>query len=233
MKMLSLRSFSAIALLLALSNFARAGLQWNTTAVLLETKRGDESAEADFPFKNTGTDSVWITAVDTSCSCLTPKLVIGEYKPGQSGTVAVRYKVGSRSGTMTEAVTVHTSDHATPTVRLDLTVYVPITYRLEPTMLTWDTGAPVEPHDAYFYDLRGAGMKPVFVYSPSVAFTATVVPQPEMHRYAIRVVPTSTDTEEAARIFIDVDMGSGKIQKTKIIVAVRAAGSTEPIKLGQ
>jgi hypothetical protein len=233
MKMLSPKSFSALALLLLLSNFARAGLQWNTTAVLLETKRGDEFADAAFPFKNTGTDSVWITSVDTSCSCLTPNQVIGVYKPGQSGTVTVRYKVGARSGTMTETVTVHTSDPAAQTVSLDLTVYVPITYRLEPTMLLWDTGAPAIPHDAYFYDLRGTGMKPVFVYSPNTNFTATVVPQPEMHRYAIHVVPVSTDNEDATRIYIDVDVGGGKIQKTKIIVAVRTPGSTQPIKLSQ
>ena len=233
MKIRLIKSFSIIALLLAFSSLARAGLKWDTTMARLETKPGDAFIDAKFPFKNTGTEPVWIISLDTSCSCLTPNQVIGEYQPGQSGTVTVRYKVGRRMGTLVETVTVHTSDRAASTVALNLTIYVPITYQISPTMLTWNTGDPAEPHEAYFYDLRKKGMKPVLVYSPSTNFTATLVAQPGLNRYAIRVVPVSTEIEDATNIYVDVDLGGGKIQKNKILVAVRAAGSTQPIKLNQ
>jgi hypothetical protein len=231
MKMLLIKSLGIIALLLACSNLARAGLQWDTTAVSLETKPGDEFADAKFPFKNTGTEPVWITALDTSCSCLTTSQAIGEYKPGEGGVVTVRYRVSRRMGTLVESVTAHTSDRVAPTVALRLTIFVPLTYQILPGMITWNTGAPADPHDAYFYDLRGKGMKPVFVYSPSTDFTATLVAQPELHRYAIRVVPASTENENATNIYIDVDVGGGKIQKARILVAVRTAGSTKPLQI--
>jgi hypothetical protein len=202
--------------------FLFAGIQWQTKAVILNLTPDQSFVDVSYPFKNESTDPVSILKVDTSCGCMTPSKVTGDYKAGDSGVLKVRYRVGSKLGTIVEAVTVHTSDKSDETVNLRMTINIPISFRIEPEFVFWDIGEAAESRDAYFLDLSGSGMKPVAVYSPDTNFTATIVPQPEQHRYALRVTPLSTDSEEGSNIFVDIDVGGGKIRKTRFVAAVRS-----------
>jgi hypothetical protein len=201
-----------------------AALQWDTTAVTLQPTPDQSSVEAVFPFKNTGPDPVSILSLDASCSCLTPNSVTGAYESGQSGVLKVRFNIGSKLGTIVEHVIVHTTDKANEKVNLRLTINIPVIFRIEPEFLMWETGAPADTREAYFYDFTGKGIKPTVVYSVDANFTAVIVPDPDQHRYIIRVTPASTETEIGAQVYLDIDMGGGKIRKTKFVVAVKTPG---------
>lgn len=199
-----------------------AALQWDTTAVTLQPTPEQSTIDAVFHFKNTGPDPVSILSLDTSCSCLTPSSVTGVYDAGQSGVLKVRFSVGAKLGMVVEHVIVHTTDKANEKVGLRLTVNIPVVFRIEPEYLMWDVGGPADTREAYFYDFTGKGLKPTVVYSLSTDFTAVLVPEPDQNRYAIRVTPVSADSEIATSIYLDVDLGGGKIRKIKFVAAVKS-----------
>ncbi|HTB81962.1 MAG TPA: DUF1573 domain-containing protein [Opitutaceae bacterium] len=201
-----------------------AALQWDTTAVMLQPTPDQSTIDAVFPFKNTGPDPVSILSLDASCSCLSPSSVTGVYDAGQSGVLKVRFNIGSKLGTVVEHVTVHTTDKANEKVNLRLTINIPVVFKIEPEFLIWDQGGPADTREAYFYDFTGKGLKPTTVYSTDANFTAVLVPELDQKRYAIRVTPGSTDAEIGTSIYMDVDMGGGKIRKVKILGIVKAPG---------
>ncbi|OAM91698.1 DUF1573 domain-containing protein [Termitidicoccus mucosus] len=214
---------NTILLVLALiaANAAHAGLEWKHKELSIEVSSRQSEVEVSFPFKVTGTVPVGIISMDTSCSCMTPSHIVGEHKPGAEGVLKVRYAVGNNKGTSMEKITVHSTDPDAPKTELRLIVYATLTYRIEPKYAFWTPGAPAEAKDLYFLDVATKGLKPLTVYSTSTNFSASIIPQDTAHRYVIRIQPVSTEKPEGAHIYVDVDMGGGQVEKTKILVAVK------------
>jgi hypothetical protein len=214
---------NTILLILALiaANVAHAGLEWKYKEFSIEVPSHQGEVEVSFPFKVTGTVSVGIISLDASCSCLTPSHVIGEHKPGAEGVLKVRYAAGNNMGTSMEKITVHSTDPDSPKTELRLIVYAPLTYRIEPRYAFWELGSPADTKDLYFLDAAGKGLKPLTAYSTSTNFSASIIPQDTARRYVIRIRPVSTEKPIGAHIYIDVDMGDGQIEKTRIVAAVK------------
>lgn len=118
---LQLLRATLIAAILAVP--ARA-LEWDRKLIEMTPEKGAEVVRARFEYKNTGTKTVQILGVRTSCGCTEATTEASEVAPGASGTVHVLFTIGSRSGLQEKEITLLTSESNQPT-RLTLKVQLP------------------------------------------------------------------------------------------------------------
>jgi hypothetical protein len=84
--MLKIMKISALLFLcLMTATVLPAALEWDRTAVSVEIQAGQREVEVQFPFKNTGTEPVRITAARASRPGLSLSQITGEYRPGEAG----------------------------------------------------------------------------------------------------------------------------------------------------
>ena len=72
----------------------------------------------EFEFTNTGDTALKIVEVTKNCGCTPFSLDKTEYAPGESGTLKVEYKPGTRPGGATQHLSVLSNDTARPEVEL-------------------------------------------------------------------------------------------------------------------
>src|SRR4030067_3357442 len=77
-----------------------------------------------FTFKNTGSATLTINEVKTSCGCTAALLSKKELAPGEEGTIKVELNTANRSGKMSKNVTIISNDPKEP--QKYLTIYVEI-----------------------------------------------------------------------------------------------------------
>lgn len=87
-----------IVLVLALAGVSAQALEWKQKEITTKSVPGSCAADAVFSFTNTGTASVTILAVTTSCECTTAKADKATYEVGESGTIAVHFEFEGRTG---------------------------------------------------------------------------------------------------------------------------------------
>jgi hypothetical protein len=83
----------------------------------------------EFKFKNTGDSLLKISKVHAPCGCTVPTLTKKEFAPGESGTLTVIFRTGSKSGSATKRLYVHSNDKAKP--KLGLTIKAKIVMKVE------------------------------------------------------------------------------------------------------
>jgi hypothetical protein len=201
-----------------------AALEWDRKTVSVEIQAGQREVEVEFPFKNTGAEPVRITAARASRPSLSLSQITGEYQPGEAGLLKATHAVGNRTGTIMGRITIQTSDPGAPSHDLRVTVYIPPAYRIEPDVVFWAPGAPATGRDVWFSDLSRKGMRPVMVYSTDANFAVSLIPRDDSDRQLIRIQPVSTGQPGGAYIYVDVDIGNGKIEKARILAAVKEPG---------
>ena len=218
-----------VLLAVALNTAAYCGIEWKQKDISVEVKPGQGAIETAFEFSVTGNEPVAVISTKTSCGCVTLSDITGEHKPGTQGVLKARYVPRSGGGgTTAEKITVTTTDPAAPEIELRLLAYAPLTYRIEPRQVFWNTGAEPAARDVQFTDAAGRGCKPVFVYSTSMNFTAALIPPDgKSSKYIIRITPVSTTEAGGAHIFLDIDMGDGTIEKARILAAIRDQNDTK------
>lgn len=89
---------------------------------------GGDIAKFDFVFTNTGTATLEITDVRSSCGCATSGAWSKKVEPGQRGTIPIQFNSGAFSGAIHKTVTVTSNAPSQPLTILDLkaTVWRPI-----------------------------------------------------------------------------------------------------------
>ena len=79
-------------LLCALCTTARAGLDWDSPTVTIDTQGSPETRLAEFRFHNDSDQPVRIRSVKTSCGCTVVKPEQEVYAPGAKGVLRVSHK---------------------------------------------------------------------------------------------------------------------------------------------
>jgi hypothetical protein len=102
---------------------ARA-LDWEKTQVALTAERGADAVRTKFEFKNSSKKTVHILEVRTSCGCTEAAISSSEIPAGESGSIAVLFTIGNRTGLQEKEIFLVTDDAATP-VKLGLKVTIP------------------------------------------------------------------------------------------------------------
>jgi hypothetical protein len=210
-----------LAFLAVLPSRIFGGLEWEQTEITVNMTGEQDSAKIVFPFKNTGVASVGIIAVDASCPCLKFAPIDGEYQPGAGGVLDIQYLRGSRGGSMSYKVNVHTTDPENPVTEFKVNVAIAENFLIAPGHVFWALGSPAGAKEIHFRDVRKTGVRPVAVYSTSTNFQAEIEPRAAAGEYAIKVTAVSTQKAGGAYVYIDVASPEGEIEKTRVMVAVR------------
>ena len=95
----------------------------------------EASVTTSFRFTNTGTATLKIERIESSCGCTVPALEKLEYAPGESGEVTVEFDPRRREGPQNRAVTIVSNDPVRS--RLPLTVRVDVVplVKIEPRVV--------------------------------------------------------------------------------------------------
>lgn len=93
-----------------------------------------EKPEAVIRFTNTGTQTLKILDIRSTCGCTVPDLEKKEYEPGETGEMNVIFNPTGRSGPQTKVVTVTTDSRRTPTVRINVKSYVESVLTIDPAI---------------------------------------------------------------------------------------------------
>ena len=73
-----------------------------------------------YNFENTGDETLIIKNINTSCGCTYTRLDKKEYKPGEKGTIPVKFFSKGYRGKVVKTVTVASNDKSDPYIRLVL-----------------------------------------------------------------------------------------------------------------
>ncbi len=86
----------------------------------LGTVNQRDTAQAEYRFRNDGSDSLHITSVETSCGCTVATLKKKWYGPGESGIIHVSFDAGGKFGEIRKEIMVKSNDPMSPRSQLIL-----------------------------------------------------------------------------------------------------------------
>lgn len=95
----------------------------------------EASVTTTFTFKNTGTATLKIERIESSCGCTVPALDKLEYAPGESGVVTVEFDPRRREGPQNRAVTIVSNDPVRSRMPLTVRVDVVPLVKIEPRVV--------------------------------------------------------------------------------------------------
>lgn len=134
-------SLCLAAILLSAHGLPARALDWKTRELSVKAAPLEKTAETSFEFTNTGTKTVTILGVDTSCDCLEAAANAQTFAPGAGGRITARFNVGDRHGVYERTITVTTDDSQEPVV-LRVQLDVPELASLTPRSVEWKLNGP-------------------------------------------------------------------------------------------
>jgi hypothetical protein len=111
-------SLFLLTLILALSLFAGPEIKFEKTQVNFGEIESGKVIDLEFKFQNTGDELLVIKKISPSCGCTATKLDKKEYKPGEKGTIPVKFYSKGYSSEIIKSITVVTNDKKNPYTRL-------------------------------------------------------------------------------------------------------------------
>jgi len=91
-----------------------------------------ESAQCKFKFKNTGGSDLEIGKINATCGCTVPRLDKKVYKPGEEGSLSIKYSGQSRPGRITKSINVFSNDKNNSVVKLTIKAKIVHMVEFEP-----------------------------------------------------------------------------------------------------
>lgn len=170
-----------------------------------KAKPVEGSIVAKYRFTNTGTVSVKIENVQTSCGCTTASLKKTEYAPGESGEIEARFTIGGRIGKQEKAILVTTSDAREKPIQLKLLVDIEDQIRIQPELVLWRVGEQADPKKIEVTVADDAPVKIVSVLSDNPSIKAELSELKSGKKYEIQITPTDLSRQGGATILIHTD----------------------------
>ena len=96
--------------LLAVTLAASAKITFEKTELDFGELESGKIADMEYKFKNTGDETLIIKNISSSCGCTVTKVEKKEYKPGEEGTIPVKFFSRGLNGKITRTITVSTND---------------------------------------------------------------------------------------------------------------------------
>jgi hypothetical protein len=88
-----------------------------------------------YKFKNTGSEKLVISRVQSTCGCSVPELKQKEYAPGESGQIKTTYTAPTREGATTKHLYIHSNDSVNPRYPLIIKSTTVLKANVEPSKL--------------------------------------------------------------------------------------------------
>lgn len=179
-------------------------LEWEKPIQTFERSPEDKRVEAVYRFRNTGSATVNIKSVRSSCGCTAANLDRKTYAPGEAGEVTARFVFGSRTGGQRKTISITTDEPgAGPTV-LELRVQIAQALEVRPALVFWRTGETPAPKAVQLV----AGGRPVkvrSVLSSSPRISARLETVEPGASYTVIVQPADTAGRESAEVTVQTD----------------------------
>jgi hypothetical protein len=187
---------------------ARAELQWLKPVQDFQATPEQAKVEAHFAFKNTGSTTVTVKSITTSCGCTTASLDKKVYQPGEGGEIVAVYKFPFQHGALRKLVSVYTDDHPKEPALLEIRVFVHEPFEVKPALVYWRTGAAPEAKTVQLVaDGYPVHVKSVTSSNPRISATLQTVKAGE--EYTVAIKPADTAQKEAAEISVLTDFPAG------------------------
>lgn len=202
-------AFVAAALLVPAMRLEGA-LEWSKLEERLKPPPGTRTVEADFPFTNTGAQTVTITDVQTSCGCLSTELEKRTIEPGESGSIHAVFRMPDHGGKHSKTIRVTTDDSPDSPVQLAVHAELTPAYTLSPRILRWKSGEGVEPRRVELKLTEGASLSAPRIAAVPRGFTASLDPvEGAAGTLALMVAPESTASKHRASLSVQFDSADG------------------------
>jgi len=195
-------------LLLLLTVAAQAQLKWDKPVQKFDRSPEDREIEARYGFRNTGTTTITIKSLRSSCGCTTAKLEKKVYAPGESGEVTLNFRFGDRKGLYRKGVTVNTDEKTGEPTILNLVVHIHDPLTITPELVWWRRGEAREPKTAAVSAEAGESVKVTGVSSNNPHFAVSLVTGQAGKSYSVAITPTDTAQKDTAEIKVQTDYPS-------------------------
>jgi hypothetical protein len=182
-----------------------AELKLDGTHVDIKPAPADEQIKVTFSFKNTGTKSVKIIDLQSTCACLSANLDKRVYEPGAVGKGDAEFKVSQFVGKHEKSITVTTDDPDQSEWIIPFILEVPAVVNIEPANVQWWLGEePTEKKTDIHFD-KAFPMQVTKITSTRENVTWTlkeIVPQ---HHYEIWIKPHNTQNVTIGALKVETD----------------------------
>jgi uncharacterized protein DUF1573 len=196
---------SLLFLLCLVTGTAFGQLTWETTQQTFNSKQHDDFVTAKYKFTNTGTNSIKIENVRTSCGCTTAVLKKTEYAPGESGEIESRFTFSGRTGRQEKAIMVQTSDKPNDPTILQLHVYIQESVKIDPQAVLWRIGDQPTPKSIHIEVADDAAAKVVSVTPNNSAWKVKVTELKPGKEYDVEVTPVNVAQPQSVILQIKTD----------------------------
>jgi hypothetical protein len=102
--------FGLFILLAAFQVFATPAIKFKSQMADFGEVESGQLVDVSFEFENSGSDPLIITNVIPSCGCTTAGLAKKEYKPGEKGTILIKFNSSGYNGKVVKTITVLSND---------------------------------------------------------------------------------------------------------------------------
>jgi hypothetical protein len=197
-----------VVLLLSLVTPVIAQLSWDQPQQAFAPHPGEKELTANYRFTNTGSSSVTITDVHTSCGCTTAKLAKKEYAPGESGEIEAKFNFAGHVGHQEKWIFVTTNLAPNDPTLLTLAVTIPLEVVIEPEFVMWRLGDPLESKTMRVVVPDGIPAKIVAVQTDNPAMEVGLKEVQAGKEWDVKVTPTNTSQPVKATLSIRSDYPS-------------------------
>jgi hypothetical protein len=187
--------------LLASFRSLQAGLEWEATKLEYHPALGAAKLDAEFKFRNRGTEPATIEYVEPTCDCVTAEADKKVYAPGESGKVHAVIAFDGVTGHIEKIIMVRVAGEPKE-VMLTLAAEVPELLRVTPKALAWKIGEAAAAKCAELTVAAGRKLRLDGVTSNSAHISAKLEPVREGEAYTLSVTPDGTNTARFAILTI-------------------------------
>ncbi len=197
-----------------------ARLTWEKTLISYSAKPGQKQVIVEFPFKNTGTTSLRIADVRTSCACTAAAANRKEFEVGDQGAITATLTVGDHIGTFEKRITVTFAGSASIEQVLTLQMTVPALVRLDQRYLYWRTGDARSSRTLTVTAASEIPITVVAVKSDDQRFNIQVKTVRDGQEYVVVVTPSQTESKSSARLQIQFALPDLSVRASTVGVEV-------------
>ncbi|MCB1121381.1 MAG: DUF1573 domain-containing protein [Verrucomicrobiae bacterium] len=168
-----------------------ANLDFEQDKIVHQATLDETEYVAKFPFTNTGTDSIEILKVASSCGCTTALPSQRVFKPGESGEITATFDYQSRQGKQIKTIRVETNQENDPRIELRLEVEIPTALEVSPSVVMWNRARETEmaPKEVIIQSNLPDPIEIVEVIGSSDLFSSEIKVMEAGKKFALSVVP--------------------------------------------
>lgn len=182
---------------------ARGELEWQRTSVEVVAKSTDNSATAEYRFKNTGVDAVTIREVQPDCGCVTTPLDKTTYAPGEEGRLLAKFELGDQP--IDRHIPIHVQTESAGrkgNAVLVLRARINEVVRFAPKQLYWRANERLEPKTVTVTLAPDEKLKLTEAKSEVPSFQVNLTPTDDPNVFNLEVTPPSERSRAVGTIIV-------------------------------